>query len=185
MAPERAVERGASSRKREARFRALFDQEFDYVWVTLERLGVYDRDLEDVAQDVFVHVHRRLDEYNPRRPIRPWLFVFSLRCASDWRKSASHRVEVLGARSETRTTALAADEELARAQDVDLVLRALESVEIEKRAVFILNEFDECPMKEIAESLGIPVQTGYSRLHAARDEFTTAVRRLRAQRGGT
>jgi len=185
MAPERAVGGAASDPKRDARFRVLFDREFDYVWVTLQRLGVSDRDLEDVAQDVFVVVHHHLAEYDPRRPIRPWLFGFAFGCASNWRNLASHRVEVLDARSETRATALGADEMLARAQDVDLVLRALETVEIEKRAVFILNEFDECPMKEIAESLGIPVQTGYSRLHAAREEFSAAVRRLRAQRGET
>src|SRR5260370_25568530 len=110
MAPERAVERSVTNPKREARFRALFDREFDYVWVSLERLGVHDRDLEDIAQDVFVLVHHQLDEYDPRRPIRPWLFGFALRCASNWRNLASHRAEVLGTRSETRCTAPTAAE---------------------------------------------------------------------------
>ena len=81
---------------RRARFRALFENQFDYVWTSLLRLGVHARDVEDVAQDVFEHVHRRLDEYDRSRPIRPWLFAFSFRCASDWRRLARHRVEVLG-----------------------------------------------------------------------------------------
>ncbi len=59
-----------------------------------------------------------------------------------------------------------------------MVLRALESIEIERRAVFILFEFDECPMKQITETLRIPLFTGYSRLRLARAEFTAAVRRL-------
>ena len=53
----------ASDRHR--RFREVFDGEFDYVWATLRRLGVDARELEDVTQDVFVSVYRRLgDSYD-------------------------------------------------------------------------------------------------------------------------
>jgi RNA polymerase sigma-70 factor (ECF subfamily) len=169
--------------ERRAHLRAIFDREFDYVWASLRRLGVHPRDLEDVAQEVFVAVYRRLDDYDPARPLRPWLFAFALRCASDWRRLARHRVEVLGSRSELAAQAPGADEALCRAQDVDLALRALECVEIERRAVFILFEFDGCPMKEIVELLGIPLFTGYSRLRVAREEFEAAAIRLLAQRG--
>ena len=47
---------------RRERFRAVYEREFDYVWASLRRLGVHPRDLEDVAQDLFVRVHRHLDE---------------------------------------------------------------------------------------------------------------------------
>lgn len=164
-------------------FRAVFEREFDYVWTALRRLGVRASELEDVAQDVFVQVHRRFRDYDPSRPIRPWLFAFAVRCASDWRRLARHRIEVLGLRREPPATTPGADEVLAQAEDVELVMHGLASVEIERRAVFILYEFDECPMKEIARSLGIPLFTGYSRLRVAREEFTAAVRRLRDQRG--
>jgi RNA polymerase sigma-70 factor (ECF subfamily) len=165
--------------ERHARFRALFEREFDYVWVSLRRLGVHARDLEDVAQEVFFRVHRRLDEYDPSRPIRPWLFAFAFRCASDWRRLARHRVEVLLDPGEFATDTCAADEALARTEDVALFMRALEALEMDRRAVFVLFELDGCPMKEIAELVGIPLFTGYSRLRTAREEFTAAVRRLR------
>jgi len=96
---------------------------------------------------------------------------------------ARHRVEVLGLQVDGVAAAARADDALERSQDRDLVLRALERVEIERRAVFILHELDECPMKEIAASLGIPLFTGYSRLRVARDEFAAAVRELSAPRG--
>ena len=63
------------------------------------------------------------------------------------------------------------------------MLEALEHVDLERRGVFILFELDETPMKDIAEALGIPLFTAYSRLRAARAEFTTAVRRIASQRG--
>src|SRR5579862_3687219 len=120
MARAPAMLRAADEPK--AGFRAVFEREFDYVWASLRRLGVHDRDLEDVAQDVFVQVHKRLPNYDPSRPIRPWLFAFAVRCASDWRRLARHRVEVLGAEGETAATgdadALALVE---RREDADLV----------------------------------------------------------------
>jgi RNA polymerase sigma-70 factor, ECF subfamily len=167
--------------ERAARFRALFEREFDYVWTSLRRLGVAARDLEDLAQEVFILVDRRLDDYDPSRPIRPWLFAFAFRCASDWRRLARHRVEVLGDSWEGVAATPGADEALARAQDVELVLRALASIEIERRAVFILFELDQCSMKQIASSLRIPLFTGYSRLRTARAEFTAVVRRMRLE----
>jgi RNA polymerase sigma-70 factor (ECF subfamily) len=173
---------------RRARFRAIFDAEFDYVWTSLRRLGVQRRDLEDVAQEVFVRVYRRLDDCEPGRPIRPWLFAFAARCASDWRRLARHRVELLGVSAESASSASEPDVALERERDLRLILEALQQVDVERRAVFILHELDECPMKDVAQALGIPLFTGYSRLRVARQEFTAAVRRLRAMpatRGAT
>jgi len=162
-------------------FRDLFEREFDYVWISLRRLGVHPSDLEDVAQEVFVQVHRRLAVYDPARPLRPWLFAFAARCASDWRRLSRHRVEVLGIDEGAAAAAVApaADDALESARDHELVLRALAQLDPDRRAVFVLHELDECPMKEIAEALGLPLFTGYSRLRLARRDFTKAVRRLR------
>jgi RNA polymerase sigma-70 factor (ECF subfamily) len=163
------------------RFREVFEREFDYVWASLRRLGVHGRDLDDLAQDVFILVHDRWAAYDASRPIRPWLFAFALRCASDWRRLARHRSQPVDDLDLRAGSAQAADEALALAEDRNLILRALEHVDLERRAVLILYEFDECPMKQIADSLGIPLFTAYSRLRVARQELTQAVRRLQAQ----
>jgi RNA polymerase sigma-70 factor (ECF subfamily) len=173
----------ATDSEHRERFRAVYEREFDYVWASLRRLGVHPRDLEDVAQDLFVRVHRRLDDYDPERPIRPWLFAFALRCASDWRRLARHRREAPSSEAEGSSDAPPADELLDRARDRELVLRALDGIDMDRRAVFILHELDGCGMKVIVEALGIPLFTGYSRLRVARQEFTAAVRRLRPSPG--
>jgi RNA polymerase sigma-70 factor (ECF subfamily) len=167
---------------RAARFRAVFEAELDYVWTSLRRLGVRDRDLEDVAHDVFIEVYRRIDVYDPSRPVRPWLFAFAFRVASDWRRRAHVRNETLDDRVEAVERvdpALSLD----RAQQRALVLRAIDAIDIDRRGVFILYELDEVPMKEIAESLGIPLHTAYSRLRVAREEFAAAVKRASRARG--
>jgi RNA polymerase sigma-70 factor (ECF subfamily) len=56
--------------------------------------------------------------------------------------------------------------------------RALETLSLEHRAVFILFEMEEESCESIADGLGIPIGTVYSRLHAARDRFRKAYGRL-------
>jgi RNA polymerase sigma-70 factor (ECF subfamily) len=161
-------------------FRAVFDREFAYVWTSLRRLGVAPRDLEDVTHDVFVEVFRSFDRYDPARPLRPWLFAFAFRFASDYRRLVRHRVEVYEEPAGVADTP-AADEVVAARELHLLVTKALEAVDLVRRAVFILHELDGASMAEIAETLRIPVNTAYSRLRVAREEFTTTFRAL--QRG--
>jgi RNA polymerase sigma-70 factor (ECF subfamily) len=178
-----ALPQGFEESGRDARLRAIFDRDFDYVWNSLRRLGVHASDREDLVQEVFVRVYRRLEDFDDTRPSRPWLFAFVCRCASDWRRMAWQRVERLEDYPEPVASAAGADEQLARMQDRALVERALEHVALDRRPVFILHELEECPMKEVADLLGIPLFTAYSRLRVARAEFASAVRRLRRPGG--
>ena len=75
-----------------------FDAELDYVWNALRRLGVREADLDDEVNEVFLRVHRQLAQYDPSRPIRPWLFAFAARVAAAY----SHSWPRLVARSTTR-----------------------------------------------------------------------------------
>ena len=77
-------------------FTDIYAAEVRWVWRALWRLGVPDRDLEDVAHDVFVVVHRKLADYDPARPLRPWLFGICFRVALDRRRKASTNREQLG-----------------------------------------------------------------------------------------
>lgn len=161
--------------------RALFTMHAPYVWNSLRRLGVPPPDLEDLTHDVFLQVQRHLGDYDTSRPVRPWLFAFALRIASQDRRRAYRRRETASDEVARRAVDPAAlpDARLAAEQDRQLVLAALDAIDLDRRAVFVLHEIDGVPMDEIAASLGIPVNTGYSRLRVARAEFATAVKRLR------
>lgn len=164
-------------------FRDLYDAQFAYVWRTLRRLGARDADLEDLCHDVFVVVHRKLEQFEPGRPAKPWLFGIALRVASDYRKRARFRAEVPADGQEAVAAGPGADEHVAAAEARALVHLALQELDLERRAVFVLHDLDECAAPEIAEALGVPVNTVYSRLRAARSQLTAAVRRLQL-RGG-
>lgn len=165
-------------------FRVLFQTECSYVFHSLRRLGVHERDLEDVAHEVFLAVHKKLDDYDPSRPLRPWLFAFAYRFASDWRKRARNRRELPSALSEADggepiDVAPPADERLDAARSRQLVLTALEELDLDKRAVFVMHEIDGQPIPAVATALGVPLNTAYSRLRLAREQFAQAVRRAK------
>lgn len=164
-------------------FRTIFETEFDYVWRSLRRLGVRERDVDDVTHDTFIVVYRTLEQYDPSRPLRPWLFGIASRHAANYRRRAHHRGDVMEHPAEVVDPARGADEALASRQTLDLVQAALDALDDDRRAVFVLHELDGTSVPDIAAALSIPLNTAYSRLRLAREHFSAAVRRLRAARG--
>jgi RNA polymerase sigma-70 factor (ECF subfamily) len=146
----------------------------------LRRLGVPDADADDVLQEVFVIVHRKLPGFEGRSSVRTWLYSICVRVASDYRLRTRARRE---APSEVAEVAIEAGQEahVETAQARILLDRVLDALDDSKRAVFVLHEIEELPMSEIASALECPVQTAYSRLHAARREFEAAVALLQKQ----
>jgi RNA polymerase sigma-70 factor (ECF subfamily) len=175
-----AASAGTSAGSSLTLFRTLFDRELPYVWTTLRRLGIAERDREDLCHEVFFRVHQRLETYDPSRPAKPWLCAFAVRVASEHRRRAHVRLEDLGAADDAAELAIAPR---AGSDDKDLVDRALDALDLDQRAVLVLHDLDGETVPEIARGLGIPEGTVYSRLRAARMELTAAVRRLTRRDG--
>jgi RNA polymerase sigma-70 factor, ECF subfamily len=163
-------------------FRALFLAHASYVANSLRRLGVRERDLEDVTHDVFISVYRHLEDFDPTRPVKPWLFGFAAKTALAYRRRAGYARETLTERIEGIDQGPAADEQIAAQEKRDLVVAALASVHEERRPVLVMHDIDGIAMPDIAAVLAIPLNTGYSRLRLARAEFAQAVQRIRARR---
>jgi RNA polymerase sigma-70 factor (ECF subfamily) len=162
-------------------FRTIFELEVGYVMRTLRRLGVAPADLEDLAHDVFLAVHQRLESYDPARALRPWLFGFAFRVASHYRRKAG-RETALDHVDRVVDAADGPEALLEKETRRRLVLAGLDAIELSRRAVFVLHELDGVTCDEIARTLEIPVGTAYSRLRLARQDFSAAMNRLRAKR---
>ena len=155
---------------------AAFSSEFDYVHRMLRRLGVPQADVEDLAHDVFLVLHRAWRNYDRSRPMRPYLFGIAVRVTSsnrrrNWRETSFAAVDAedSGPRQEDALRA-------KRARD--LVLAGLAHIPLPRRAVLAMHVIDEIPMRDVARDLSIPLFTAYSRLRKARREFEKAVVRL-------
>jgi RNA polymerase sigma-70 factor, ECF subfamily len=150
-------------------FEAVFAEQNRFVWRLLVRLGVQARDAADVCQEVFLVVHRRLPEFDPgQSALRAWMSGICLRAASEYRRRNPGRRELLGEPTEPASLAAGPDADLETQRAWATLSRVLDAMDVTKRQVFVLYELEAMSMPEIADILGCPLQTAYSRLHAAR-----------------
>ncbi len=163
---------------------AVFDAHAAYVGRALSCLGVRERELADAMQEVFLVVHRRLGELERPASIRSWLYAICVRKAMSFRRRAARRREdSLAVLPDRQDDGASPHEELERTRALEAALAILETLDDDKRAVFVLYEVEQLPMSEVAEAVGCPLQTAYSRLYAARREVARQLARMRA-RGG-
>lgn len=162
---------------------AVVEQHAAFLLRTVRRLGVAETDVEDVAQEVLLIMHRKIDQYDPTCSMRGWMFGIATRLASDYRKSARVRRERVTYPPPETSVAAAQEQDLDRARARILLDLALDDLDDDKRAVFVLYELEGLEMQEVVALLGCPLQTGYSRLHAARIIVRERVERALARKG--
>ena len=166
-------------------FENVYEQYFEFVWRSARRLGVYESAVGDVVQETFLVVHRKLGEFEGRSSIRTWLFQIARRVVHDHRRTlqrkdprAADDPDVDRVPTDERD---APDATAARAQAIRILQELLDRLDDEKKEVFILAELEQLPAPQIAEALGINVNTVYSRLRLAREAFNAALARHRAR----
>jgi RNA polymerase sigma-70 factor (ECF subfamily) len=157
---------------------ALFAEHAAFVWRVLRRLGVQEADVEDVCQEVFVAVHKQLPSFQGRSKPSTWIYGIARRRAASYRESGRHRHEQLMAPGDEQRLQGAGEEDaqgsVERAQMRAQLDRLLDTLDDDKRDVFVLYEIEELDMREVVEIVGCPLQTGYGRLHAARAQLRRA-----------
>ena len=167
---------------------AVYETHFRYVWRCLRSLGVHDAQLDDALQDVFVVVQRKLADFDGGAELRTWLYAIALRMARKYReRSRREPASLESTRKSQPELALAATGEGAALQSERLALAraVLETLSDEQREVFVLARVEQMSAPEIASVVGIPLNTVYSRLRAARLAFEAEVTRRKASTRNT
>jgi RNA polymerase sigma-70 factor (ECF subfamily) len=162
-------------------FDEVFAETAPFVWRALRRLGVREEDVEDVAQEVFLVVHRRLSSFEGHSTVRTWVYGICLRVAADHRRRPHHAREQPMEEPPEPIAQAEQDAEVDRRRALAWLDRVLDQLDDDKRAVFVLYEIEGAPMSEIAKLLGCPVQTAYARLYAARKHVEAAARRAQGR----
>lgn len=164
-------------------FRAFYDQHVATVWRALLRLGVARTDVPDAVQEVFLVAFRKLPEFEGRSKLSTWLVGICYRVASDRRRLAYVRREVgdSGAVLAARDIGPRPDERVERSEAGQMFDGILGSLRPEQREVFVMFELEEMSGKEIADLVGAPLKTVFSRLRLAREAFTAALTERKGQ----
>jgi RNA polymerase sigma factor (sigma-70 family) len=154
----------------------MFERELDYIFHALRRHGLGEADAEDVVQEVFLVMWRRWAEYDHSRPLRAWLSGIAFRVAYHHRGRAGR--EVPGGLIDTIDEQPTPEDLVSGSSVRALVLRVLADLPERERTLVRLHDIDDVPMRDIAEVLGIPLQTAHSRLRSGRRNFARGMRRL-------
>ncbi|WP_437832695.1 RNA polymerase sigma factor [Sorangium sp. So ce1153] len=165
-------------------FEEVYRSAQPYVLRLLWRLGVESRDLEDVAHEVFLVVHRRLPDYQPGGSLNAWLSAIASRVALRHRQLARNVRELLsddGRAVDVADPGLDVEQLHAQAETGHLVRQLIQHIETSRRPIFILHDLEGMAMRDIAHAFQISQNTAWDRLRRARDEFETAARRLNAR----
>jgi RNA polymerase sigma-70 factor (ECF subfamily) len=162
--------------------REMFETHAPFVLRVVRRLGVRASDVEDIAQEVFVIVHRRRADLQPGVSVRSWLFGITRRVVSNYHRQARHKHEEPSSGLDSVPVQCDPTQHIEGTRERALLDRALARLDADKRAVFVLFELESLDMREVATMVGCPLNTAYSRLYAAR----TLVRQyvLRASQAG-
>jgi RNA polymerase sigma-70 factor, ECF subfamily len=161
----------------------IYARHADFVWRTLLRLGVAREDVNDALQDVFLVVHQQLEHFEGRSALGTWLFTICRTVATRRRRQYRRERENFADNTTDDIVDLRADvgRHVEYNQDLALLEMILESLEANQRTVFILFELEKMSGEDIAQALGIPIGTVYSRLQLARNSFRQALARREAK----
>lgn len=163
-------------------FSELYERYFEFVWRNAAHRGVPADSLDDVAQEVFIVVARKLPEFEGRSSIRTWIAGIVRRVVADYVRKRSNRSagDVSLEREPAGQGVTSA--ELERKGALELLDALLASMPEDQREVFVLHELEELSGAEIAELTQTNENTVWTRLRAARRTFQEGVTRNRARR---
>ncbi|HXK20947.1 MAG TPA: RNA polymerase sigma factor [Polyangiaceae bacterium] len=165
-------------------FEQVYVEAFRPVWRLVRRMGVIDTLVDDVVQDVFVVVYRKLPQFSGASSVKTWVLAITLGVVRNYRRAWRRKGAGFALAAPLEDPDLIADgsldphEQLSRAQAAQIVQQLLGEMDDDKASLFILVEIEGLSAAEIARALGVKVQTIYSRLAAARRDFERGLRRI-------
>jgi RNA polymerase sigma-70 factor, ECF subfamily len=137
-------------------------------------LGGSSVDAEDVVQEVFLVVSRRLDSFRPEARFTSWLFEITRKVVANhrrrqrWRFWRDRSQEAVGSLATRHLDPVA---ELERKQETDRLYRALDHLPEKYRSVLVLYEVEGLSTQAIADLRQIKLPTIKVHLHRARERF--------------
>lgn len=166
-------------------FETIYQQYFRFVWSSVRRLGVEEAATDDVVQEVFIVIHSKLCTLNKPESLRSWIYGIVRRTASAHRRTRQAKGGVFTSSASDASSLPSRDpnplDRTEQSSQVGLLFRLLDGLSEAKREVFILAELEEMTAPEISEALEVPLNTVYSRLRHAREEFEAALARENAR----
>src|SRR5690606_32327811 len=160
----------ANGNERDERLRAMVNSYIDFIARVLRNAGTPPAEIDDAVQRTFITVARRLDDVRPGAE-KAFLLQIALHVAAHARRTAARRREVPASEAVEMVESATPEQLTNQKRARQMLDRVLDQMDTDLRTVFVLYEFEELNMAEIASVLGIPRGTVASRLRRARADF--------------
>ena len=170
----------ATLRATSVAFRTLYERRHAFVWGVLRRLGVPEPDVEDLLQDVFVIVHRRLHEFEGRSATTTWLYAITVRVYWNYARRQRSRPRI-APEAPILDESVGPERFAAHREAADLLEQLLGGLDPDKRTAYVLAELEGLSAPEIAAVTGTKTRTVYSRIRAAKQLVEASARRVIAR----
>jgi RNA polymerase sigma-70 factor (ECF subfamily) len=162
----------------------VYAQTLPFVLRKARRLGVGESDIDDLTQEVFVAVFRRLHDFEGRSSVRTWVLGILARLVQNYRRGqrrkGNEHVQSKDVVDPDQLADAGADpsEFASRAQAWRVLCALLEQLTEDKAALFVMAELEGMTLREIAALMDTSIGTIASRLRVARSEFAQALARM-------
>lgn len=169
-------------------FEEVYRTFFGHVCRWVRALGGPEAERDDLVQDVFLIVHRRLPDFDGKN-IHGWLYQITRHRVRDFRRLRWFRVflhssavddslagSFVGSRSP--------ESALGNKEHAAILQQLLSKLPEAQRAAFVLFEIDGYSGEEIARLEGVPLNTVWARIHKARAKLTASIARLQKKNDG-
>lgn len=164
----------------------LYEAHAPFIGRVIRRLTGEGAHVDDLLQETFLVAFKKRKEFRGDDWVRAWLYVIASRLCQRHHRG-NRRFNFFRsryAREVTDNPVQQPDQELEREQSMAMVYEVLECLPFKQRETFVLYELEELEGQEIAEMVGVPVGTVWTRLHHARKKFETLMQKRLLQEGG-
>jgi RNA polymerase sigma-70 factor (ECF subfamily) len=154
-------------------FRAIYERWFDDVSKWVRAMGGPDGDRDDLVQDVFLVVLRRLPDFDGQN-LPGWLYQIARHRVRDFRRLLWVKHLLFGSvpLTENLVNEGASPAEMLETDEKRAILeRLLDKLNESERAALVLFEIDGYSGEEISEIQGVPINTVWARVHKARKKL--------------
>jgi len=163
-------------------FEQVYEASFEFVYRNARRLGVPESAADDVVQEVFLVLHRRLAEYDGRAALRSWVYGILANTVRQYRRTFRRKLQPLQPVERDEDLGPASnragpEQQAQQRQDMLLLLRLLEELPEEQRELIVLADLEQLNVPEICACIGGNSNTVYSRLRAAREALRAKLAR--------
>lgn len=157
----------------EQAFTHLIEKYRKPVYGYLTKCGIDQSNRDDLFQEIFLKVHHAADTYQPNKPLSPWIFTIVVNTVRNHFRSEHNRKKVVSIQPEPGelVSNVSPERNIANEQLLHWLEKEIHKLPLPQKEVILLTTIKGMRLHEVAQTLGIPINTAKTCLRRARQKL--------------